>query len=360
MPPAGSGGGPRFDVAVVGGGVVGCLTAWEILARSPESTVVILERDGVGGGATLRSAALHFPRGGTERVRRMSRYSQTWWEGLSAAYPELPIHPVGMSVVAAATSRARVRRNYLDTADLVETDGVPVAAIRIPDDATVWSGRGCHYSYGHGVTQTLARQLRGRAAVREGVRVVAVEPTAHGVVLRLGTGETLTAGRVVLAPGPWSADAAWRDLVAPLGVRIKKVVALHLDVAPAEGDGVVVFDDEDAFLLPLRYRGHWLLSYTCQEWDVDPDGLTAGLSDADLAAARDVLGRYAPGLIERCTGGRVFCDAYSVEREPIVRALDDAGRIVFAGAANGSGYRLAPAIAAECVDLLTTNGGDAE
>jgi hypothetical protein len=35
-----------------------------------------------------------------------------------------------------------------------------------------------------------------------------------------------------------------------------------------------------------------------------------------------------------------------------VRPLDEAGRIVFAGAAGGSGYRLAPAIAAEAVDLL--------
>jgi D-arginine dehydrogenase len=36
----------------------------------------------------------------------------------------------------------------------------------------------------------------------------------------------------------------------------------------------------------------------------------------------------------------------------VVRALDETGRIVFAGAANGSGYRLAPAIASQAVDLL--------
>jgi hypothetical protein len=38
--------------------------------------------------------------------------------------------------------------------------------------------------------------------------------------------------------------------------------------------------------------------------------------------------------------GRVFCDAFSRTGEPVV--LDRAGRVVFAGAANGSGYRLAP------------------
>jgi glycine/D-amino acid oxidase-like deaminating enzyme len=50
----------------------------------------------------------------------------------------------------------------------------------------------------------------------------------------------------------------------------------------------------------------------------------------------------------------VFCDAYSPDREPVVRALDAGARLIFAGAASGSGYRLAPAIAAECTDLLTT------
>ena len=35
-----------------------------------------------------------------------------------------------------------------------------------------------------------------------------------------------------------------------------------------------------------------------------------------------------------------------------MRALPADSRLVFAGAANGSGYRLAPAIAAEAADLL--------
>ena len=36
-----------------------------------------------------------------------------------------------------------------------------------------------------------------------------------------------------------------------------------------------------------------------------------------------------------------------------MRALTDDGRLVFAGAASGSGYRLAPAIARETVRLLS-------
>jgi glycine/D-amino acid oxidase-like deaminating enzyme len=114
---------------------------------------------------------------------------------------------------------------------------------------------------------------------------------------------------------------------------------------------VVVFHDEDAFLLPLRHRGHFLFSYTCQEWDLDPDGPVAGLSATHLEEARASLARYAPALADASRAGRVFYDAYSPDREPRVEAVDPAGRVVFAGAANGSGYRLAPAMAAEAASL---------
>jgi hypothetical protein len=40
-----------------------------------------------------------------------------------------------------------------------------------------------------------------------------------------------------------------------------------------------------------------------------------------------------------------------------VSTVDGSRRVVFAGAANGSGYRLAPAMAAQAVDLLTPVSG---
>lgn len=326
-------------VAIVGAGIVGCVTAREIAARWPDASVVVLDRDVIGGGATLRSAGLHLPRGGSERVRRMSAYSQSYYEQLRDAVPSLPIRPLGMSVVACEASEPQVRASYLESARLTRVAGA-------------WLGDGCHHADVRGVALAVARDLRPRVSFREGVRVTAIQPGGDAATLDLSTGDSLRADRVVLAPGPWVAAPAWRELLAPQGVRVKKIVSLHVDRSPSDRDGVVVFEDEDAFLLPLADRGHWLFSYTSQEWDVDPDTVAAGLSPRDAEEALDCLRRHAPELAERWSGGRVFCDAYSVEREPVVRALDPAGRVVFAGAACGSGYRLAPAIAREAVDLL--------
>jgi len=326
-------------VAVVGAGIVGCVTAREIAARRPDASVVVLDRDVIGGGATLRSAGLHLPRGGTERVRRMSAYSQSYYQELRAARPSLPIRPLGMSVVGCEASEPQVRAAYLESARLTRVAGA-------------WLGDGCHHADVRGVALAIARDLRPRVSFREGVRVTAIEPGAEAVTLELSTGESLGADRVVLAPGPWIAAPAWRELVAPLGVRVKKIVSLHVERRPSDRDGVVVFEDEDAFLLPLADRGHWLFSYTSQEWDVDPETVAAGLSPRDAEEALGCLRRHAPELAGQWAGGRVFCDAYRAEREPLVRAVDPAGRVVFAGAACGSGYRLAPAIAREAADLL--------
>ncbi|WP_218058203.1 FAD-binding oxidoreductase [Streptomyces sp. Wb2n-11] len=341
-----------YDVAVVGGGVLGLTITQEILSQKPQARVVVLERDAVGSGATRRSAGLHFPRGSSARIREMAFHSQERYAALKAARPELPIHSLGMTVVAPASAQERLQETYLPQARLRPVLEVAGKTALLPEGTAAWKGDGCQYADVHALTQLLARDLRRIVELREGVEVTAVTPLTDSVELSLGMGGTLHAGQVILAPGPWLAAPAWKDLVSPLGARVKKIVALHIEVPPTAGDQAVVFQDEDAFLLPYQERGHWLFSYTCQEWDVDPNTVAASLTHADRDAALTVLARYAPHLIEHCVSGRVFCDAYGPGFEPLVRPLTADGRVVFAGAGSGSGYRLAPAIAAETANLL--------
>jgi glycine/D-amino acid oxidase-like deaminating enzyme len=251
-----------------------------------------------------------------------------------------------------------VEAAYLDEAGLTRVDALPDWLPPLSDEAAAWTGDGCQYADVGALARALARSLRPRASFREGVCVESLDRVGSGYELGLGTGERVTADSVVLAPGPWLAAPAWRERLTPLETRVKKVVALHIEQPPAAGDGVVVFHDEDAFLLPLHEQRRWLFSYTSQTWDVDPDRLTGSICPSDLAEAREVLISRAPALADAARSGRVFCDAYSPDREPRVRVLDDEGRLVFAGAANGSGYRLAPAIAAEAAHLLRLRAAD--
>lgn len=312
-----------IDLAVVGGGVIGAMIAHEAAAAFPDASIAVLEQGLIGQGASSRSAGVHFPRGSTARVRSMTAHSQRVWERLAVEL-DLPITAVPAKVVA--------------------TGDVSTVYMGLGDDGAL---PGCQYADVRGVANRLLTDLRDRVSVLEGVEVTGLSGQHR---LTLATGE-LVAGRVVLAPGPWIGHPAWAELVAPLGLRVKKVVAAHVESTPKPDDPLTIFDDDDAFLLPLPERGYFLLSYTCTTWGVAPDDAGLGLERSDLDEARAVLGRFAPDLVDRCNSGRVFCDAYSPQREPVVAELGPG--LVFAGGANGSGYRLAPAIAAEAVAALS-------
>lgn len=344
--------GARTDVAVVGAGILGVLIAREVLSRDPSATVTVLDRDMIGSGATRRSAGLHFPRGADDTVRALAAESERFYADLHTARPDLPIHPLGMTVLAPESAEEALREAYLPEAKLRWTADLPPCVPALPKDFGAWEGDGCQYADVHALTQLLAAELRPAVSFREGVAVESAAAGPGGTRLTLTGGATLDAGHVVIAPGPWTGEPAWRELVAPLGTRTKKVVALHVDTAPAPGDRAVVLHEEDAFLLPVHHRGHWLLSYTCREWDVDPAGVDPAVTAGHLREGRALLTRYAPALAAHCRSGRVFCDAYGPGGRPLVTALDPYGRLVFAGAAGGSGYRLAPALAARAADLI--------
>jgi glycine/D-amino acid oxidase-like deaminating enzyme len=335
------------DIAIVGGGIVGAVVAREAAAAWPTADIAVLERGLIGQGASSRSAGVHFPRGATEQVRSMTRHSHDYWQN-AAAELDLPLRQIDAIVVAPASSTRAIQSAYLDLGEQV-TAADPARGWTAPPGASAWSLHGCHYADVGVVVQRILTSLRGRVTVWEGSEVVAVDPGADQRLV-LGQGAELRARRAVLCPGPWIAHPAWADLVAPLGVRVKKIVAAHIEAVPDPNDPLVVFHDEDAFLLPFHHRGHLLFSYTCQTWDVDPDTVGPGLDQADLDDARAVLERYSPELANRCRSGRVFCDAYSRQREPVITELRPG--LVFAGAANGSGYRLAPAIASRALTYL--------
>ncbi|MFI1734557.1 NAD(P)/FAD-dependent oxidoreductase [Streptomyces acidicola] len=344
----------RVDVAVVGAGIVGCLTARAVLDRLPGVSVAVVERDAIAGGASRRSAGLHFPRGASAPVRRMAHFSERYYRALKQEDPRLPIYGLDTTVISATAGAHRLTEHYLPDR-LRRTDRPPhgpAGPIRLPEDTGAWEVTGGQHADVPALTQRLAAQLRPAVRFLEGTRVLTVDSGPDHVGLGLSSGATLTASKVLLAPGPWLEDPAWRPWTAGLGLRVKKVVALHVERRPRPSDGVIVFEDEDAFLLPVHHRGHWIFSYTSSQWDVAPDGADHHLTPAELAEARSVLDRFAPELVPLCTTGRVFCDAYSPDRVPVVAPVDDFENVIFAGAANGSGYRLAPAIAADAAPLL--------
>jgi len=341
-----------FDLVVVGAGIVGALAAAQAVRRHPDWRVLLVDRALIGGGATRYSAALCIPFGRDEEHRRMERESERFYRDLRAELPGLPIRDLPCFVVAREGSLEEVRTRCtagdlraIPAETLVSTfPGLSLAA-----DERLLGGLAGSYALPEPVTSALAL----RATVWEGVEITGARSEGDGVELATADGRAIAARRAILAPGPWALREPAGDLARSAGVRIKKVVALHLDLCPGPDDPVLYFFDADAFLLPVVERRHWLFSYTCQVWDYAPEG-SHRITEEDREKGLAILARYCPGFAARCTGGRVFCDSYGPEWVPVVTAAAAAPRIVLATAGSGAGYRLGPAIARQALDQVTS------
>src|SRR5215470_778573 len=216
-------------IAVVGGGIIGCLVARAALAALPRAEVTLIERDVVGLGASQRSAGVHFPMGRTDRVRAMSVNSQAYYDDLKARFPALPIYPLALDVAASIETAAALHSRFVNPGPLQTMNPAPGVPIPWPDGGVTWHLPGCHVTDVGDLVRALAFELRERAEVIEGVRVRAVAERRHTVSIGLGTAETREFDKVVLATGPWVNASEWREYTAGLGVRVKKIVSLHLD-----------------------------------------------------------------------------------------------------------------------------------
>ena len=221
------------SIAVVGAGIVGCLIARELIARDPEAAVTVLDRDLIGSGVTRRSAGVSLVKGGTPRTRRMSAFSHAYYAALQASHPGLPIHQVGARLVLPGPGDPAGSGYLPEHTGLAAavTDGL-AGQIKLPAGSRAWRLGGCHYADVPALTQVIAALARPRVRFAEAVKVTGLSADETGVTLSCGSGEQLRADQVVLAPGPWLAEPAWAGLLTPLHLRVKKIVAMHLERPP--------------------------------------------------------------------------------------------------------------------------------
>ena len=341
---------------IIGGGIVGHMIAWKICHAWPGAAVTLLERDMIGCGATLRSAGLHFPLGRTAAVRAMSERSEAFYREFRTSQPDAPIVSLGLRVHAGQSGAADLAKIFTSGAALeLDRAGCSVSAV-FGSRHGIWRASGAQRADVTALTQYLGERLRDRVRCLTGLKVTRI--VEKGATARVLTqdGQTLSADTIVLAPGPWALAPEFLPFTESLGIRIKRVVAFHIDrsaTAELQSDAAVdLFVDEDAFLMP-RPRGMGrLFSFTRQHWDVEPAASTGDLCAEDRAEGTAILQSVAPRLAHAIAGGQLFCDAYSPDRIPIVARVGQSGRVIFAGAANGSGYRLAPAIAHEVLGAV--------
>jgi glycine/D-amino acid oxidase-like deaminating enzyme len=351
----------QADLVVIGGGIVGTWTAYSATRAFPAWRVVLLERSMIGGGTTAFSLGLSVAMARNDRQRALAIDSVRAYETLARRTGQLPGRTIPLMFVVSRSGLPGLQSRLYDGAGAVCGAREEAAFrtrfpdLRIGPDEILVDGaparRGDPREGALRLARLVARHPRGE--VWEGATVTTMEHEGSRVRVRIADGRHLTAAGVVVSTGPLLLEGPWAAAARNLRIRVKKIVALHLQQTPQPDDPVIFFPEVDAFLLPAPEREQWLFSYTSGVWDCDPDPLAGVVTEHDRATGLSMLHDRWPSLAATCCGGRASCDGYAADWTPVIQSIDPAGRIVVAGACSGSGARLAPAIGAAAAQLVS-------
>jgi glycine oxidase len=354
----------RTDVAVVGGGLIGLSIAWR-LARAGRS-VVVLERETIGAGASLAAtgmlapAAEHEP--GSDPLLPLALDSLRRWpafrDDLEAdADRTIDYRPDGTLVLAIGRDEVeRLRFRYdLQRRSGLDATWLPGSEVRRLEPGLRPSvTAGIHCPLDHQVDPRLVMGALAEACRRAGVVLAEAAPVtaldwSGGRVTGVRSGDrAVSAEVVVLASGAWSGEGGLLPDGLALPVRPLKGQSLALrTTARTGGLGRMVWT-EQVHMAP-KSDGQLIVGATVEDCGFRP-GVTAGGLYALLEGARRVL----PGIEEMeveavWSGYRPTSD----DDAPILDAL--APGLVAATGHHRNGYLLAP-VTAEAIAELVTRG----
>ncbi len=347
------------DVLVVGGGLMGCATAY-YLARSGAKTTLVERRPQPGAETTARSGAIIRAHYGVpalvslalEANRRYARFDDE--VGRPCGFV-----PAGYSVLVDAADAQNLRditamhqslgvnARLLTPGELKEI----VPAVRVEDAAlAAYEPDGGFASPPMTVAAYAARAQDLGAEMRCGVSVCAAAPEGSGWRVSLSDGETVSAGQVILCTGNWSRPiGALFGLDLPVTPARAQIVVLERP-APFAGVFPVVSD-----LINLAYFradgdcGMWVGSSDnadLQDYLPAPDGYDESVGAKAIADAHRKAALRFDGMAEGDEGRvqRAFSGLYETtpDWQPVIDSFG--GTLHAAAGFSGHGFKLAPVV----------------
>jgi glycine/D-amino acid oxidase-like deaminating enzyme len=353
-----------YDLAVVGTGIIGATAVALAAARDERARIVAVCAGAVHDGSTSRSLALDVPAGESAAKRELVAWSDRLCPLLGALAPSWRRRRYDSFWLAGAEQAAEIDGQLVGDR-LAACDPAEQELLRSYFGQRL-GGEGQLLRSGHAtasdpystVLELLAPLIeRPGNALFEGFAVERITDATQGYVLATADGRTVSARSVLAAPGAWAMSGPFQPTVEHYGARTKKVVAFDLAAldSPATTRRVralLILEEHEAFLLPGAALGSWRLSIASRDWDCPPGRSAVHADAADLALAERVLAEAVPDFRAVARGSRVGVDLYLPDRLPLVVPLDGHERVVVATGGAGSGFRLAPAIADQALDLL--------
>lgn len=357
------------DLVVVGGGAIGLSAAWR--ARQAGLRVLVLERGRAGGGTSRIAAGMIAPiaeaRPSEEPVLELGLRSARAFPAFAAELAEAAGQDVGYTacgtlLVARDADEARHLERELALRErfgLAAHRLLPSAARRLEPALTPALRLALHVPDDHAVDPRRLTAALGAALgnaggeLREGVTVRALTRAGDRVTgVRLESGETIGAGAVLIAAGPWSGELApaGEDGFRPVKGQILR---LHDPAGPGLLTRVVRMGP--SYIVP-RGDGRYVIGATSEERGFDTTVTAGGVFEL-LRDASELVPGVSEFVLDECAAGLRpgTADNLPVIGPGVLRGLHWA-----AGHGRG-GVLLAPITAALVLDgLLGAPGRDGE
>ncbi|HEX8085701.1 MAG TPA: glycine oxidase ThiO [Solirubrobacteraceae bacterium] len=329
--------GVKWDVAVVGGGIVGLSIAYRAQQRGLR--VVVLDR---GGDAASRHAAGMLAPVSEAEIG----HGELLGDGLEAAgaWPAfadelgVALHTAGTLVVARDRDEAEAldrERAFRERLGLTVERLLPSAARRLEPALAPTIRLALHVADDRAVDpREVVAALAARVEVREPAEVAEV---GEGEA-RLASGEVVVAETVVVAAGAWSAKLA--------DVPVRPVKGQILRLRDPRGAGLVerVLRFEGGYLVP-RGDGRYVLGATVEERGFDTTVTAGGVYEL-LRDATEIV----PGISE------LVVEEAAAALRPGTRGnvpiVERRGRTIVATGHFRNGVLLAPLTADRVVEML--------
>jgi glycine/D-amino acid oxidase-like deaminating enzyme len=244
------------DVAVIGGGIIGCSAAAILAERA--ATVTLFEATAIGAGASGRNlGAIQHPFDAV--LAPLYHASLEAYRALAAEGDgfAMPARPAGVLMINRDpdASLRQVDRLAAAVPDL-GVEFVDAAAVAVAEPSLVPGFAACRLETGYPIPPASATAAYARLATHRGAQIrigASAEPwiedgAVRGVTLADGTRHA--AGSVLLAAGPWSPplvdpSGAWEPIKRTWGVTVQ------LDLGDAAPHHVIEEDEVDAVNRPL-------------------------------------------------------------------------------------------------------------
>lgn len=352
------------DVIVIGGGIMGCSTAFQLAQRG--LSVILLEKKRIGEGPTGKSSAIIRQHYSNELTARMAYHSlQVFQNFAEVVGGECGFTQCGFIMVVDAKDKAGLEANIaLQRRVGIETGLIPPEEVKklMPGLRTAVSLIAAYEPQSGYADPYLTVTSYAQAARRAGA-VIYQDTQVTGIRLAGGKVQGVDTDQGSFdAPLVLNCTGAWGAQVARLaGVEVpidpcRVQVSLFRRPPGEEAIHPVVADFEQAIYFRPETGGLTLVGLIDpKEADaiVNPDHFSENVSDAFVLASGERLVTCYPALEQsQSIGGYASLYAITPDWHPIVDELPAGSGLYVCSGFSGHGFKLGPAVGRMLADRV--------